>query len=180
MDLDPADIGAGIALLVAIPFLAYVVLSMAGMPVSRSSKGTFGEQLAEAELFKDRRPPYSEPEVKEQLDYLMRLLDDRASLWAARSAKETDPVDVQRFLEYSLQTLGFVEGQLGVIDADVKGNEALGRYHQQIASAQKRIEETRVNLINTVPFVDIKKRLLETYGKRPKDPKAAAAPPQSQ
>lgn len=154
--LDPADIFAGVALLIAIPTLTYVILGMVGMPVSGQS-GTAQDSMATRELLQERRTPITEVELKERMEHLLRLLNDRVSHWSERAAKETEPVEVHRFLKYALTTIGHLEGELGVMRADLKGNPDLNRYEQQIHSTLVKTRQLKTDLVKREPFVNIRK-----------------------
>lgn len=143
---EPTDLVAAIVLFLAIPAITFVALDFVGYPVGGPTKSSV-DLLAQKEEKAKRNPPITREEVKEKLDRINQVIDERANEYLNRH-RHSDPdprknVEKQRWYKYGESSLSWAESHLDTLLGSVETQPDLAEFVPRIKG---RLHEVKSRL----------------------------------
>ncbi len=152
--IDPMDLMTGVVLLIAIPLVAFVVLSMAGL--SPRKQGMSAQEAAQ--LKEEGRnhppPPMTKAEAQDRIKRATFILEQRVPLYMERVGTETIKQRQVLWETCALRCARSLKGMLNTIRSEIKTarNPELARYAQQVAVLITKATELEVEIGKTSAF----------------------------
>lgn len=151
--IDGGDLTAGVVLLIAVPAITYVILGVAGLPVSGRQVSPQAS-LAERAEKEARNPPLTAPELKEKLAYINRVVDDRCTDYLQRFNKEEEPIPKHNWWKYASSSIGWARNELEIMIKEIDRFPDLEPYRNELKSRINELGQRELDLAKQRVFLD--------------------------